>query len=229
MGSEHRDHFFEEKFSKSERKGISLLKDSDLLVYSVGISTGGIAEMKMAMELPGRIVIGTTIDGKGAAYAREIVEKYNFSPYVFVKFEDVAKPLNYLDNSFDFIYARLVLHYLSKQELDTALTELHRILKPEKKMFVVVRSQECEETKWKSSVYDPETHLTHVVYETKGRVSTTKRYFHSGESICKHLTKAGFEIDSVDSYNEQLFIDFERKIQAPKEDHLIEIIASKRK
>ena len=126
-------------------------------------------------------------------------------------------------------YARLVLHYLSRRDLGDALTELYRILKPDKKIFVVVRSTDCKETKWPDSEYDPGTGFTHITYTHPVTKEKTKarRYFHTEESITEHLKEAGFKIDSTESYEEQLYIDFERKTLAPELDQLIEVIASK--
>lgn len=45
--------------SISENNGIATLNDSDLEIYSVGISTGGIAEIRMAELNPQRRVIAT--------------------------------------------------------------------------------------------------------------------------------------------------------------------------
>ena len=110
--------------SVSENNGIATLSDDDLQIYSVGISTGGIAEMRMAELNSQRMITATTIDVKGANFAKEHIEAKGLSSQVIVKIEDVSKTLPYEDDSFDFIYARLVFHYLPKIELIQALSEL---------------------------------------------------------------------------------------------------------
>ncbi len=221
--------FDEEKFSKSEQNGLALLGQDDLVIFAPGVSTGGIAEMKMASGNNKRTVIGTTIDEVGAEHAREMIIKYGLDGQVQIKVEDVSKPLPYASNSFDFIYARLVLHYLSKQDLDSSLAELNRVLKPTKKIFVVVRSDKNDETTAPDSEYDSETGFTYVVYKNpkNGEKVKSKRYFHSEETITSHIKGAGFLISSISSYDEQLYIDFERKFISPKIDNLIEVIATK--
>src|SRR5262245_49451875 len=148
------------KPSVSEDNGIAALDSSDLKVYSVGISTGGAAEMRMAKALPTRHIIATTVDEEGVEYAKKCIKQEGLEEQIMVKLEDVSKPLPYTDGHFDFIYARLVLHYLSKQALDKALTELRRVLKPNGRMFVVVRSTESDDAKAPDGTFDPETNLT---------------------------------------------------------------------
>ncbi|MDQ3098218.1 MAG: methyltransferase domain-containing protein [bacterium] len=221
--------FAEEKFSKSELRGLSTLTNDDHLIFSPGVSTGGIAEMKMVQGKSDRKVIGTTLDEKGFKYAQELIEKYGFNSQVKVKIEDVSKPLPYESSLFDFVYARLVLHYLSKVQLDNALKEIYRALKPGRKLFVVVRSVENEELKWEDSSYEEETGFTFVTYTNpvNGAKNIAHRYFHSNETITNHLKAVGFKIDSIISYDEKLYIDFERKIPSPKSDKLIEVVAIK--
>ncbi len=126
------------KFSPSEKKGVSLLEDTDVLVFCPGISTCGFAEIKMALQNKNRQIIATTLDTKGFEKTKKIIEQQGLSDQIRVKIEDVTKPMAYNDNYFDFIYARLILHYLTKQELDRTLTEFYRVLKPNGRVFIVV-------------------------------------------------------------------------------------------
>lgn len=105
------------EFSRSETRGINLISDDDIRILSVGISTGGIAEMLMAHTNSERKIIATTIDKKGAAYAEQKVSEYGFNNQVEIRLEDVRQAMEYEDYSMDYIYARLVLHYLSKKTL----------------------------------------------------------------------------------------------------------------
>ena len=210
--------------SISENNGIATLNDNDLQIYSVGISTGGIAEIRMVELNPQRKVIATTIDTKGANFAREHIESKGLLKQVIVKVEDVSKPLPYEDASFDFIYARLVLHYLPKTELVQALNELHRLLKDGGKLFVVVRSSSCYEATSKNAIFDPLTRLTTYISNDGNSYS---RFFHTENSIQEYLRDSGFRIQHIKSYEEQLCIDFQRTKLSNYIDELIEVLSSK--
>ena len=210
------------RVSISEDHGIAALSDTDKRIYSVGISTGGVAEMRMAVADPRRRIVATTIDAEGARFAQIEIEKAGLSKQIEVKIEDVARPLPYPDEYFDFIYARLVLHYLPKIELVRALRELFRVLRLKGRLFVVVRSIECPEAK--NGALDLDTGMT-TYHGTDGRAFS--RYFHNEKSIQEHLGAAGFHIHAVKSYDEHLCIDFQRTQLASQVDVLIEVLASK--
>lgn len=215
--------------SQSEDSGIALLTDDDHEIYSVGISTGGVAEIRMAEGNPSRHIVATTIDEEGVAFAQKFISERHLEGQIEAKIEDVAKPLPYDDDHFDYIYARLVLHYLPKDALDGALAELHRVLKPGGKMFVVVRSVDCPDAKDPNATYDPETGLTTCVHTNKetGKSHTSVRYFHSEDTIRKHVEKAGFKVAYTKAYDERLFTDFIRTKLAPHDDNVIELVAAK--
>lgn len=221
-------HAFSEEImmrpSISESNGINTLSDKDLYIYSVGISTGGLAEIRMATLHPDRKIIGTTIDAEGAQFAQKQIEERGLSQQVIVKIEDVSQPLPYKDKTFDFIYARLVLHYLPREKLTHALNELHRVLKDRGEFFVVVRSLACDEAHSKNSTYDPVTGLTTYTSD-EGR--SYKRYFHTEDSIQEYLKAAGFLIQQIRSYEEQLCVDFQRMQPSKHIDTLIEVLASR--
>lgn len=213
--------------STSEDQGVALLTDSDLLVYSVGISTGGVAEIRIAEADPKRHIIATTIDAEGAAFARSCVAEEHLEDRIEVKIEDIAQPLPYGDSFFDCIYARLVLHYLPKDKLQTALAELYRTLKPGGKLFVVVRSTQCPDAQSPNATLDPETHLTTYREEKEGKVNEYSRFFHTEDSIGGFVKDAGFRVVYLKSYDEHLFVDFMRTVRSPKMDNVIELLAEK--
>lgn len=210
-------------FSRSEESGLSHLRPTDLLIYSVGISTGGVAEMRMVRDSPARQVVATTIDEKGLAFARDLIAKEGLDRQIEAKNEDVAQKLPYPDNHFDYVYARLVLHYLSKQQLPLALGELNRVLKPGGNIFVVVRSVDCEDAKKPNATFDSETGLTTCV----GDKYSYSRYFHSEQSISGFMQQAGFKVGKVAKYDEQLYKDFMRTQISDHLDNVIEILAQK--
>lgn len=212
--------------STSEKNGLAILSERDQTIYSVGISTAGLAEIHMATASPKRHIIATTIDKEGADFAQTRIRESGLSERIEVKLEDIKAPLPYGDEHFDFVYARLVLHYLSKTDLTCALKELHRIVKKGGKIFVVVRSKDCLEAQSKTSSFDPESGMTTYISESGHSLS---RFFHDKDSIQTFLSAAGFHINHIKTYNEQLCIDFHRTKPSKQPDALIEVLASKEK
>ncbi|MEK7059400.1 MAG: methyltransferase domain-containing protein [Patescibacteria group bacterium] len=215
--------------STSEDNGISVLTDDDLSVYSVGISTWGVAEIRMVQANPKRHIIATTIDEEGAEFAKKHIAKNKLEQQIEVKLEDVSQPLAYQDNTFDYVYARLVLHYLPKQELISALAELYRVLKPGGKLFVVVRSTKCSAVMQSDAKFDPVTNFTTYMYKggSADKHSTTSRFFHTEDSISQYVTDAGFKVSYTKSYDEDLYADFMRTVKVPELNNVIELLTVK--
>jgi len=215
--------------SKSEDHGISMMKRTDTKVFSIGISTGGIAEIRMVQHNPNRIVVATTIDKEGLKDAEEYIKNLGLSAQICLSLQDIKKPIPYQKGYFNYVYARLVLHYLSKRELDKALLEIFRVLKKDGKFFIVVRSNQTPDATREGIIYDPETGFTHgeVFDKEKNRSYKYTRCFHSEESIAEHVKGAGFKIVHSKSYYELLFKDFMRREPANEKDHVIEILATK--
>lgn len=218
-----------EKYSPSEKRGVSLIKDTDVSVFCPGISTCGFAEIKMALQNYKRQIIATTIDAKGFEKTKKIIEYLGLSGRIHVKIEDVAKPMPYGDKYFDFIYARLILHYLTKRELDKTLREFHRVLKPGGKIFIVVREKDWEANTLNSEYDDNTKMTTYPLFDSDMKLTPMKvsRYFHTKDSISSHLKTAGFGIEYIREYKEQLFRDYLRTSPAPKLSSIIELLAKK--
>jgi len=212
--------------SQSEEDGIATLGDKDTNVLSVGISTGGEAELRMVSLMPGRRVVATTLDEEGAATVAKLIEEKGFQDAIEVRVEDISAPdLGYEPNSFDFVYARLVLHYLSAPALVVALSNIHRLLKTGGKLFVVVRSSDSPEAQQADNEYDPVTKLTTYTVAQGGRRAT--RYFHSEQSITDALVGADFRIISLKHFEERLSPSFNRDSDVWVPNRVIEIIAQK--
>lgn len=216
------------KPSTSEERGLAQLRNTDLMVFSPGISTAGFAEIRMAKTNPDRKIIATTIDKKGLEFAREIIKQVGLENQIETRDEDLRTG-SYSPDYFDFIYARLVLHYLSKQDLDKVLKEFNQSLKPDGKLFIVVRSEKNINKEDPDNSYDPETRLTTVSYRrADGTIEGTgSRYFHTPVTIQEHLKGAGLKVDEISEYQERLYKDFMRREISSREDHVIEVIASK--
>ncbi|MFZ1484218.1 MAG: methyltransferase domain-containing protein [Candidatus Saccharimonadales bacterium] len=212
--------------SQSEIEGLSFIADKDMRILSVGISTGGEAEIKMLRSNPDRTVVATTLDQEGLEKVRTKIEGTELSSRLELRLEDIAsEKLEYEENSFDFIYARLVLHYLSAQKLLVALASLHKILKHGGSIFVVVRSSDIAELKTTPFLeYDEDTCLTTYQNPSGGRAT---RYFHTIESISGALISSGFIIQKVDKFDEKLSPNFNRDSDIWVLNNVIEVLATK--
>lgn len=209
----------------SEIHGIHAVPTDAKNIYSIGIGTGAISEQRMAAVDAKRSIISTTIDDDGL---EEISHFISTSPYIEqieTKLEDITLRLPYDEDTFDHIHARLVFHFLTKQQLPIALANAYRILKPGRIMYVVVRSTACPEIQHADATYDDVTGLT--TYTAQSDKHLVRRYFHSQASISNYLTDAGFEVHHVEQYDERLFQDFGRTRTSAVVDNVIEIHAQK--
>lgn len=218
------------KPSKSEKRAMKLLDEKYTNILSIGISTGGSAEINLARKCPAAKIIATTIDEKGLKFSNEKIANYHESARIETKIEDVSQPMPYADNTFDFVYARLVLHYLNKQQLSDALHEIRRVLKPNGLLFIVARNNKEWELKKPEFIiaYDEKTNMT-TYYEqwTKKKIQT--RQFLSSEQLKTILSEHGFKICRVKDYRERLFTDYERtnKYKSKRPNYLTEIVVTK--
>ena len=216
-----------EEFSESERHGLVLITGNEEAILSVGISTAGKAEIEMIRRAPNAHIIATTLDENGVGHTQALLHRKGLTDKIEVRYEDVSEPLPYEDSSIDFIYARLVLHYLSKQKLESTLRELSRVMKPASKLYVVVRSVECDDMKLRGISFDEVTGLTtYQGSKPSGEKYSAQRFFHSKDSINEYM-QTHFKILSIKQYDEALFRDYERTIPSPNKDNLIEVIAEK--
>lgn len=216
--------------SKSEDNGLALLNDTDLNVYSIGVSTAGVAEIRMAEQNPNRNVIATSIDAEGLEATRKLIDEKGLSGKITLKIEDISEPLPYEDNHFDYVYARLVLHYLDKNQQHQALNEIYRVLKQGKKLFIIVRSRNCFEAVINIENRDEETGITTYpvrISELRAKEKFRKRYFHSPESLQAFVEEAGFKVADCNVYDERLAADFKREYIASEDDELIEMVCVK--
>lgn len=209
--------------SESERNGLSKLKKSDKKILSIGISTEGHAEMEMVRAQKGRIVIATTIDRAGLEHTKRLVKENHMDGQIDARLEDIREKMPYPDREFDFIYARLVLHYLDKKELVSALDEMNRVLRPGGHIYIVVRS--TKSSGFSEGILDINTGMT--TYSLKGG-KIFKRYFHSEKTIRQHLETAGFTIIEINEHIERLCKGYFRDVLSDETDYVIEVFAEKK-
>lgn len=199
------------KYSPTEEIGLKLLKPEHKRILSVGISTAGFAEVRMALEDLTRKVTATTLDEKGILFSKNLVKKYSLEDQIELKIEDISDDLDYQKPLFDFVYARLVLHYLPNNKLEKALQNIYSLLKNEGGFFIVVRSYDWE-SEVMGAMYDLETGLTtYPKYDENNQViKTSTRRLHSVGSISSALKNAGFSINSIELVSETIFGGYER-------------------
>ena len=187
--------------SISEQRFLESCNDDYLTVLSIWISTWWFWEAILALDNPKRNIVATTIDERWMEYSQEFFEKIWVSHQIKTKLEDVSKKSNYDDNFFDTVYARLVLHYLSEQKLQVALSELYRVMKKNAKIHIVVRSKNDLLTdEYRKYEYDNISKYTTTLYldKTWEVTGSSKRFFHTRETISRYINEAWFEISSIE-------------------------------
>lgn len=222
----------EERFkpSKSEENGINLITANDLNILSIGISTAGSAEIKMAEKNRNSHIIATTIDKEGLNYTKNIIEQYGLSDRIETKLEDISEKMPYNDEFFDFVYARLVLHYLDNENLTNALKEIKRVMKKHGRLYIVVRSRDEWEAKLEGASYDENTGITkYPKYNTLGtdNVEYLYRRLHTVDSLSSFLVAEGFDIKYIKEYKEQSYKDYKRTEKVKYPNSLIECLCEK--
>ena len=199
------------QYSPTEELGLSLITQQHQRILSVGISTAGFAEVRMALDDPQRTITATTLDQNGLGFTQALVDTYSLTDQIELKVEDVSSELEYTADQFDFVYARLVLHYLPKEALKKALKNIHKILKTGGEFFIVVRSYDWQ-SEVSGAVYDIETGMTtYPWFDSQNNVvKQSTRQLHSVGSITSFVTEAGFKIHFVELFSETIFGGYER-------------------
>ena len=218
------------KPSISEKNGIQLVKDKFENILSVGISTAGSAEIEMSKIAPNSHIIATTIDNEGLEFTKKIVKEKGLEKQIELKLEDISEKMPYNDETFDFVYARLVLHYLDNSKLEQALKEIKRVLKTNGLFYIVVRSRNEWEAKLEGATYDEKTGITkYPVYETLGtnNVKYLYRRLHTIDSLKEFLLKENFNIKYVKEYQEECYKDYKRTEKVEFPNTIIECLVEK--
>ena len=218
------------KPSISEKNGIQLVKDKFKNILSVGISTAGSAEIEMSKIAPNSHIIATTIDNEGLEFTKKIVKEKGLEKQIELKLEDISEKMPYSDETFDFVYARLVLHYLDNSKLEQALKEIKRVLKTNGLFYIVVRSRNEWEAKLEGATYDEKTGITkYPVYETLGTNNAKYLYrrLHTIDSLKEFLLKENFNIKYVKEYQEECYKDYKRTEKVEFPNTIIECLVEK--
>lgn len=119
----------------------------------------------------------------------------------------------------------MCLHYLTDEELEVALDDCFRILKPNGIFFIALKSANDRMATASNSKIDNKTGLT-VVSDYK-LYGNQNRRFHTIESISDAVKKAGFIIENVTELQERLCKDWERKILSDSDATIIQLVVRK--
>ena len=210
--------------SISENRGLALLTMTDIEILSLGISSAGIAEIRMAQQNPNRRIVATTIDEEGILFTKNLMEQHGITDkQIILKLEDITKPMPYADNSFDFVYSRLCLHYVDDNATKSALKEIRRVLKPNKTAFIVVQTTESIK-KLRDPVFIKETGMTRY---TRGESEVRYRRFYSQDDFKKVAKDSKLDIVSMCEYMELTCSDYARLKPSSKPSGMLEIVLRK--
>lgn len=112
-----------------------------------------------------------------------------------LKFEilDMSLPMNFPDNTFDAVYARLSLHYFTDQVTKEIFKEIHRILKPSG-LFCFL----CKSTN--DPYYGKGRLIEKDMYEENGHI----RHFFS-EDYVKECLEGSFEIQRLETGQDNFY------------------------
>lgn len=188
---------------------------------SIGISTAGYIEGYFS-EL-GKKVTATTLDKRGMEYTQNLLERTENLKF---RIEDVTQNMPEKDETYDILYSRLCLHYISDQELEKALKECYRVLKIGGNFVIVVKSLNDWTAKTEGAYYESETGYTYT--PSIKRYSKVSRRLHSIQSITNSLNLAGFEIQYVNELMETIYEDYERNVIEKPDATVIEVYAMKK-
>ena len=188
---------------------------------SIGISTAGFIEGYFS-EL-GKKVTATTIDKKGMEYTQNLLEQTDNLKF---RIEDVTQAMPEKDSTYDVLYSRLCLHYISDQELMNALKECYRVLKTGGHFVIVVKSLNDWTAKTEGAYYESETGYTYT--PSIKRYSKISRRLHSIQSITNALNLAGFEVQYANELKETIYEDYERTVIEKPDATVIEVYSIKK-
>ena len=192
-------------------------------IKSIGISTAGFIEGYYSSK--GKRVVATTLDNDGIEYMKSILKDIDGCNNIEYRCEDASQKSKDEDNSFDILYSRMCLHYLTDDELSTALNNCYRILKPNGIFYIALKSANDRMAKSSNSRVDNNTGLTIVSdYKLYGNQN---RRFHTIKSISNAVKKAGFKIENIDELQERLCKDWERKILSDSDATVIQLVVRK--
>jgi len=94
------------------------------------------------MGREGIIPYGVDFSSEGIDYTKKMLDEYGMGDYVDNMKTASLTSIPFESEMFDGIICNGVLYYLSSEDIQTAIKEMHRVLKKDGKLYLVVRSTE---------------------------------------------------------------------------------------
>jgi ubiquinone/menaquinone biosynthesis C-methylase UbiE len=115
-------------------------------------------------------------------------------PNLTFRVQDISKPLQFDDASFDVVYARLSLHYFTNDTTTDIFREITRVLKPGGLLCFMCKSTD-------DHIYGQGDKIENDMYELNGHI----RHFFSPEYVLKLLEETGINQEHVETGEEKIY------------------------
>ena len=167
------------------------------------------------------IPYGIDFSGEGIAYIQKMLMKYGMDKYVVNMQVGNLTDLPYTENFFDGIICYGTLYYLRTSEIEKAINEIWRVLKPGGRLLLVVRTIndyrydiKNEKKKKKNTIIVCEKNVNRCAHSEDGMIM----HFFEREELARYFSK--FHNVSIDineeTHNNQQFCDSNYILMAEK-------------
>lgn len=150
----------------------------------------GVGNDSVAFAKAGHTVLAT--DFSEVAITKNS-ERFKDIPNLFFEVLDISMPVEFKDNRFDVVYARLSLHYFSAEITKKVFEEIHRVLRPDGFLCFICKSI-------KDPLYAKGEEIEKDMFEYDGHV----RHFFSEEYV-KECLGNNFRIEKIKSGEEKFY------------------------
>lgn len=179
------DHYSDKPSDFAEEVLITVNPASQVLELGCGVGNDSVAFAKA-----GHAVLAT--DFFEVAITKNS-ERFKDIPNLSFEVLDISRPMEFKDNRFDVVFARLSLHYFSDEITKKAFKEMHRILGPEGFLCFICKSI-------KDPLYGKGEEIEKDMFEHKGHI----RHFFSEEYVRECLGN-NFRIKKIESGEEKFY------------------------
>jgi len=160
---------------------------SSLKVLELGC---GVGNDSIGFAQAGHTVIATDFS---EVAIKKNSERFSHITNLTFKVIDIIEPLQFNDNEFDVVYARLSLHYFTDDVTRLIFNEMCRVLKPNGFLCFICKSKN-------DPLYGKGVEIEKDMFESDGHI----RHFFS-EEYAKSLLKNNFKIEKIESGDEKFY------------------------